>query len=287
METLGGLALHSAPAPSTPAPALRAASPSLPAMVRGQQSWPAPHATDIEALPDGPTPSRSSMWFRYLTASALCAALLALAASGLVRTHFSKVMSALAPTTSEASPVDAPIQADRDSLPVMDPAPEGEMTAEMHPTSLFLRKDAKAHTAASARIVSPHNPLCDTFAQDLDRGIRKLAERRYEIKRSTLDLALGNLGLLARSVRVMPEARDGKPLGFRLFAITADGPIAKLGLRNNDVLVSINGLDLTTPDRVLDAYGKLKEAPALDLGVAPRERRSSPRTIRFGSGVLL
>jgi len=109
------------------------------------------------------------------------------------------------------------------------------------------------------------------FAQEIDRGIRKLAERRYEIKRSTLDLALGNLGLLAKSVRVMPEARDGKPLGFRLFAIMADGPIAKLGLRNNDVLISINGLDLATPDRVLDAFSRLKASPHLVLGLV-RER---------------
>jgi len=176
-------------------------------------------------------------------------------------------MSALAPKILEDSPANQPIQSDGCAPSGFAPAPEGEMPVGMHPTSLLLRKDAKGHAVANARIVSLHNPLRDTFAQDLDRGIRKLTERGYEIKRSTLDLALGNLGLLARSVRVMPEARDGKPLGFRLFAIAADGPIAKLGLRNNDVLVSINGLDLTTPDRVLDAYGKLKEAPHLILGL--------------------
>ena len=65
----------------------------------------------------------------------------------------------------------------------------------------------------------------------------------------------------------MPEARDGKPYGFRLFAIRADGPFAKLGLRNDDVLVSINGLDIATPEHVLDAYGKLKTARQLVLGL--------------------
>ena len=50
METLGGLAAHSAPATQPATPALRAASPCLPAMVRGQQSWPAPHATRSSLL---------------------------------------------------------------------------------------------------------------------------------------------------------------------------------------------------------------------------------------------
>ena len=153
----------------------------------------------------------------------------------------------------------------------MDPAIEIEMPEALRPTSLLVRKDARRHPAASARTVSPKRTMGNCFAQESDRGIRKLAERRYEIKRSTLDLALGNLGLLAKSVRVMPEARDGKPLGFRLFAIMADGPIAKLGLRNNDVLISINGLDLATPDRVLDAFSRLKASPHLVLGLV-RER---------------
>jgi C-terminal processing protease CtpA/Prc len=211
------------------------------------------------------------MWFRYLTASAVCAALSALAATGLVRTHFSEVITALAPITPEASPSDERIQAESGTPSVMDPATEIEMPEALRPTSLLLRKDSRRHPAASARKVFPNRTMADFFAQKLDRGIRKLAERRYEIKRSTLELALGNLGLLAQSVRVMPEARDGKQLGFRLFAIMAEGPIAKLGLRSNDVLVSINGLDLATPDRVLDAFSKLKASPHLVLGLV-RER---------------
>ena len=46
METLKGLASHSAPATHPASPSLRSASPNSPAMVRGQQSWPAPHATN-------------------------------------------------------------------------------------------------------------------------------------------------------------------------------------------------------------------------------------------------
>ena len=206
------------------------------------------------------------MWFRRLTALAACAAFVALAASGLVRTHFSEVMSALAPKTSEESPSDEPIQADGGSPSAVDIETEGVMP-ETRPTSLLQHQAAKRHPAAPAQPASSHNLVRDTFAQELDRGIRKLAERRYEIKRSTLELALGNLGLLARWIRVMPDVRAGKPFGFRLFAIRADGPFAKLGLRNDDVLVSINGLDIATPDLVLDAYSKLRTAPHLVLGL--------------------
>lgn len=211
------------------------------------------------------------MWFRNLTASAACAALLGLAAAGLVRKHSSEVMSALEPKTSSSSPIDEPSQTDGCSLSVIDLAPEG-VKPEPRPTSMLLQRDAKGHLAATARLAFSHKPVRDTFAQELDRGIRKFAERRYEIKRSTLELALRNLGLVARLVHVMPAARDGKPFGCRLFAIKADGPIAKLGLRNDDVLVSMNGLDIATPDHVLDAYSKLQTASHLVLELV-RERR--------------
>jgi len=210
------------------------------------------------------------MWSRHLTASAVCAALVGLAASGFVRTHLTEVMSALAWRASEELPSDEPIEADGNFPSPVDLAPESA-TRETRPASSRLPKAAKRHTAAPARLISSHNPVHDRFSQELEQGIQKLAERRYAIKRSTLDLALRNLGLLARSVRVMPDARDGKPFGFRLFAIGADGPVAKLGLRNDDVLVSINGLDIATPERVLDAYSKLKTAPRLVLALI-RER---------------
>ena len=184
-----------------------------------------------------------------MTVSAVGAALLALAASAFVRTNFSEVMSALTPRTSNEAPSDRPIQDDSKAPPVV-----GFASDEGHPKHL-------------TRPASPHKSSRDTFSQQMDRGIRKLAERRYEIKRSTLELALGNLGMLASSVRVTPEVRDGKPVGFRLFAIRADGPFAKLGLQNDDVLVSINGLDLATPERVLDAFGKLRTASHLVLGL--------------------
>jgi hypothetical protein len=173
----------------------------------------------------------------------------------------------LAPRTSEEAPVDEPVRSDGSSPSVVDLAPGGLAPEEMRATSLLLPKSAMGHRAATAPSASSHNSVRDTFAQELDRGIRKLDERCYEIKRGTLELALGNLALLARSVRVMPDARDGKSLGFRLFAIMADGPIAKLGLRDDDVLISINGLDITTPDHVLDAYSKLKTVPHLVLGL--------------------
>jgi len=210
---------------------------------------------------------------RQLTASAACAALLGLAASGVVRTHFSSLLSAMTPAIPRApsdpsDPSEDDAHADSASSAVIP-----EDTASE--TQTILASTAEGPSARSARPVRSRSSAHRAFSQELDRGIRKLGEHRYEIKRRTLELALGNLALLSKLVRVEPDMRDGKPVGYRLFAISADGPLAKLALRNDDVLVSINDFDLATPDHVLQAYSKLRTASQFTLGLVRDGRQIS------------
>jgi general secretion pathway protein C len=107
----------------------------------------------------------------------------------------------------------------------------------------------------------------DPFAAELERGIKKLSENKYELQRSTLESVLGNMGLLSRSARIVPEMKDGKAAGFRLFAVRPEGPFAKIGMQNGDIISSINGLEITSPEKALEVYAKLKSASHLSLGM--------------------
>ena len=60
------------------------------------------------------------------------------------------------------------------------------------------------------------------------------------------------------AARVVPVFRQGQPLGFKLFSIRPDSLPAYAGMRNGDLLTSINGMHLRTPDEVLAAYPKLR-----------------------------
>jgi general secretion pathway protein C len=107
----------------------------------------------------------------------------------------------------------------------------------------------------------------DAFSQELDRGIKKTGEHTYDIQRATLESVLGNMSLLSRSARIVPEIRDGKAAGFRLYSVRPDGPFAKIGMQNGDVLSAINGLEITSPEKALEVYAKLKSASHLSLGL--------------------
>jgi general secretion pathway protein C len=118
----------------------------------------------------------------------------------------------------------------------------------------------------------------DALAMDLANGIKKLSENKYELRRSTLESVLGNMALLSRSARIVPEMRDGKAAGFRLFAVRPDGPFAMIGMQNGDIISSINGLEITSPEKALEVYAKLKSASHLSLGM---ERNSQKVTKEY------
>ena len=99
------------------------------------------------------------------------------------------------------------------------------------------------------------------------RASRAAAAHSFDIQRAALDAALGNLSALSRSARIVPEVRAGQPAGFRVYSVRPGGPFAQVGLRNGDLVSSVNGLALTSPETALRVYGALKRASHLTVGV--------------------
>jgi general secretion pathway protein C len=153
----------------------------------------------------------------------------------------------------------------------------GATITEIEETRIYLDNGGKtefldlldvtnAPTPAPVAAVTPQAGG-DALSQEMDRGIRKTGEHSYEIQRQTLESVLGNMNLLSRSARIVPEIKDGKSGGFRLYSVRPDGPFAKIGMQNGDVISSINGLEITSPEKALEVYSKLKSASHLSLGL--------------------
>ncbi|WP_304504019.1 type II secretion system protein GspC [Corallococcus sp. AS-1-12] len=107
----------------------------------------------------------------------------------------------------------------------------------------------------------------------LGRGIRETGPDTYTVPREDVTEALTHLNELSMQARVVPAFKDGRPVGFKLFSIREDSFYSRLGLRNGDVLQRINGLDLDSPDKALEAFTKLRDARRIELQI---ERGGAP-----------
>jgi hypothetical protein len=72
--------------------------------------------------------------------------------------------------------------------------------------------------------------------------------------------------------------RDGEAVGLLFYALDPALPLAKVGLKEGDVLLRIAGVELTSPDQALEAYARLRRATCSTMTV---EREGSPVEIAF------
>jgi general secretion pathway protein C len=133
-------------------------------------------------------------------------------------------------------------------------------------------------SAPSTVAVAP-KPDGDAAPPPTGEGIKKLDEHRYQIERSTVNNALSNMNELAMQARIVPSFKNGQPNGFKLFSIRPDSLYAKIGIQNGDVIQRLNGFDMNSPDKALEAYTKLKSANAIDMTV---ERNGQTVSYHYG-----
>ncbi|MDD9935594.1 MAG: PDZ domain-containing protein [Myxococcales bacterium] len=98
------------------------------------------------------------------------------------------------------------------------------------------------------------------------------------ISRRTLEALLADPRALTGLARVVPHVVDGEPAGLKLYGVRARSPLARVGLRNGDILHGVGDHDITDVDRALSAYASLREATELRVRI---ERRGVPQTLHY------
>ncbi|MFI5288965.1 MAG: type II secretion system protein GspC, partial [Polyangia bacterium] len=129
-------------------------------------------------------------------------------------------------------------------------------------------------TIAMTLAVAPAGVLATLIAT----GIQKIDDTHYTIEKTAVDALLVSPITVAHGARFVPSMKDGKIDGLRLYAIRPQSVFASLGLMNGDTLNAINGLDLTSPDKALEAYSKIGSAKQLVIAIT---RRGKPLTLLY------
>ena len=127
-----------------------------------------------------------------------------------------------------------------------------------------------------ARIFAPHDatiavipvttpvrgadkPLDPTIA----KGIVKVGPREYQIDRGVIDRIFEQYAELMKGTIVAPDKENGRTVGVRIFGIRAGTVLEALGIANGDRIVTVNGYDVTDPEKALTAFGIVRSAPRI------------------------
>lgn len=136
---------------------------------------------------------------------------------------------------------------------------------------MFRPADAPGPVMAPAAPTPPPTPgRPGGLPADIASKIQRVSATEFHVDRQVVDKILENQAELMRSARIVPEQENGKVVGIRLFGIRPDTLLGALGMENGDRLQTINGFDMTSPEKALEAYARLRTADKLTVQVNRR-----------------
>ncbi len=113
-------------------------------------------------------------------------------------------------------------------------------------------------------------------ASPYSERVKKINDTTYEVEREIVEQFLVNPAKVG--ARATPVQKDGKITGVRLFGVRRNSPLAAIGVKNGDSIHAINGYELTSIDKMLEAYEKLKSSDNFTVSMT---RRGKPVEMRY------
>ena len=165
-------------------------------------------------------------------------------------------------------PWDVPAAARKHTLKI---SVDGEVYARQLPALFHLLTDSASAEKAPPLAPEPStecNPRLVSSIVPVDPWTRKIPAASKEQL----------LGCAPMQVRVVPNFKDGVAQGFKLFGIRQLSLGEALAFQNGDVVLAVNGSELSTPEQALQAYAKLQQASELKFAIV---RKGEPRTITW------
>jgi general secretion pathway protein C len=133
--------------------------------------------------------------------------------------------------------------------------------------SMFKPPPPPGTPSASVKPAEKGKGAPDDLTKEIMKGIQKVGPNDYKIERPVVDKILENTAALMTQVRIVPEKDGDKSSGIRLFGVKPESLLGVLGMENGDKLKTINGFDMTNPEKALEAYARLRTADHLTVSV--------------------
>ena len=109
-------------------------------------------------------------------------------------------------------------------------------------------------------------------------SIRQVGDNRYVVDRGEVDHSIENLSTVVTQMRAVPYLKDGKSVGFRVFNIRAGSLFERMGLKNGDVIQSVNGSELNDPSRALALLDEVQTSDEIRIDLL---RDDHPNTLTY------
>jgi general secretion pathway protein C len=152
---------------------------------------------------------------------------------------------------------------------------------------LCFERDAGANTqmqsaapAARGRLAATPPTASASRQRDAGNpgGVVRVDAHTWQISRELLLENFSNLGSLSQQAQFVPNMVQGQQRGFRVTQLKGGSLLQQIGLQNGDVLQKVNGMDIQSPQDMMQTYQQLQSEATMRLEVL---RGNRPTTLNY------
>ena len=108
-----------------------------------------------------------------------------------------------------------------------------------------------------------------------DIRVERLADNRYSIDEAGVAQLSGNFNQFMTQVRMVPYFEGNKPAGYRLAAIRPGTTFERLGFQGGDILQQVNGVDLSSPEKIAAIFQNLKDEKKMSVNILRQGQKTT------------
>jgi type II secretion system protein C len=108
-----------------------------------------------------------------------------------------------------------------------------------------------------------------------DIRVERLADNRFSIDEAGVAQLTGNINQFMTQVRLIPFFEGNKSAGYRIAAIRPGTTFERLGFQGGDVLQQVNGLDLSSPEKIATIFQNLKDEKKVSVNILRQGQKNT------------
>jgi len=105
--------------------------------------------------------------------------------------------------------------------------------------------------------------------------VNRLADNRFSIDEAGVEQLTGNINQFMTQVRLIPFFEGNKSAGYRIAAIRPGTTFEQLGFQGGDVLQQVNGLDVSSPEKLYTIFQNLKDEKKVSVNILRQGQKNT------------
>lgn len=167
---------------------------------------------------------------------------------------------------------------DLEIYPLGGELPGGGHIEEIQRNLIIIRNPDRSTETLEIEAPPTKAPDVSAAGAEATGQIRKIDTNKWLIPRETAEMSRQNLAQELRLAELQPRIIAGKTSGFAIKKMQRRSILHKIGLRRGDVILRVNGMSLTSPEKALQIFQQLREAKQLTINA---ERDSTPLNFAY------